>query len=178
MIIRALAGMLLACGVAGAAAAEEPPLTWRGCAMDFARNALDLGNLRLDVPPEKLGRNAPLMAKIIAKDGLANAGLQVHVAYAKCTEPLAIKGLPLEPGEKLASECAAGSVVRLGALNRMRKGEVSLDELKEGSPPEGRDAVEFLYQTAKNYSFTKAVWASLESGLSCIEQARLATAGQ
>lgn len=153
------------------AAEAEEPLTWRGCAMDFARNALDLGNLRLEVPPEKLGRNAPLMAKIIARDGLAIAGLEVHVAYAKCTEPLAIKGIPVEPAEKLTSQCAAGSVIRWAALQRMR-GDVTLPELKEGAPPEGRDAVEFLYNTAKNYSYTKAVWASLETGLACIDAAR------
>lgn len=175
MFVRALLALTMMCALSAAAFGKEP-LSWRACAMDFTRNAIDLGNLRLDVPPERLGRNAKLMAKIVAKDGLAAAGLEVHVAYAMCTEPLSIKGLPLEPGEKRASECAAGSVIRLAALRRMRT-EVTLDELKEGAPEEGRSAIEFLYKTARDYSYTKAVWASLESGLSCIDQARRDASG-
>lgn len=64
---------------------------------------VEIGNLRLDVPPEKLDPNAPLMASIITKEGGAEAGLQVHVAYATFTEPLVVKGIPLTCVEQARS---------------------------------------------------------------------------
>lgn len=162
---------LLALVAAIPEASAQTKASWQGCAMNFLRNTLDLGEVRMEVPPERIGRNARLMADIIAKDGVAEAALQIHAVYAHCTEPLALQGEPLELAEKLASECGVASVVRFNALGRIKRGE-PLDTILETTPEQAREAVTFLHRTAEEASFTKAAFASLESGLSCIDTAR------
>lgn len=149
----------------------EEKVSWRGCAMDFVRNFSDLGNLRLDVPPEKLGANAKLLAGIIEKQGLAVAAMQVHGAYAKCTESLAKEGRPRDPEEEKASECAAGIVGRASILARIRNGETR-EVVELALPKEVTEVVRALYQTSAEESFTKAAWVSLQAGVDCVDAAR------
>ncbi|MGE0210924.1 MAG: hypothetical protein AB7S41_04445 [Parvibaculaceae bacterium] len=164
-----IAALIQAFGAAPAAAQEKP--SWRGCAVDFLRNVSDLANLRLDVPPEKLGVNAKLMADILAKEGLASAAMQVHGAYAKCTAALAKESAPRDPQEQAASQCAAGIVGRASILARIRNGETR-EVVELELPKEVTEVVRALYKAASEESFTKAVWASLDAGVDCVEKAR------
>lgn len=159
-----------------AAAAQEKP-SWRGCALDFLRNVSDLANLRLDVPPDKLGVNAKLMSDILAKQGLASAAMQIHGAYAKCTEPLAREPQPHDVQEQAASQCAAGIVGRASILARIRNGETR-EVVELDMPKEVTEAVRALYRTAREESFAKAAWTSLDAGVECVNTARKQSVGQ
>ena len=169
--LAALAAVLALAALQAPATAEEQKPDWKRCALDFVQNASDLSNLRLEVPAERLGPNAKLMATIIEKEGLGLAILQVHAALGKCAEPLLKGGRPSDPGELAAGECVGSLMLRLGLLGRIRNGD-TLAVVELESPKEALDVLRHLHKVASEASFAKAAWQSLEGGLQCIQAAR------